>query len=151
MEMELEGKKKEREELEKVWVGERERLDRVKELKKKLEDAKQELAVALRLGDFEKASQLRFATLPDLEGRLPKEREGQGEEGIGEGGMLHERVTSDDIARVVAKATGIPVTNLLKGERDKLVHVRPPFSSPPPIHTELGLGNRWKIRLGREW
>lgn len=37
--------------------------------------------------------------------------------------MLHDRVTSNDIARVVAKATGIPVTNLLKGERDKLVHV----------------------------
>ena len=38
--------------------------------------------------------------------------------------MLHERVTSNDISRVVAKATGIPVQNLLKGERDKLVHVR---------------------------
>ena len=78
MEMELEGKKREREELEKVWVGERERLDRVKELKKRLEDAKQELAVALRLGDYEKAPQLRFATLLDLRGRLPKE--GAGEE-----------------------------------------------------------------------
>ena len=38
--------------------------------------------------------------------------------------MLHDRVTSNDISRVVAKATGIPVQNLLKGERDKLVHVR---------------------------
>jgi len=38
--------------------------------------------------------------------------------------MLHERVTSNDIARVVAKATGIPVQNLMKGERDRLVHVR---------------------------
>ena len=37
--------------------------------------------------------------------------------------MLHDRVTSNDIARVVAKATGIPVQNLLKGEKDKLVHV----------------------------
>jgi ATP-dependent Clp protease ATP-binding subunit ClpB len=37
--------------------------------------------------------------------------------------MLHDRVTSNDIARVVAKATGIPVQNLMKGERDKLVHV----------------------------
>jgi ATP-dependent Clp protease ATP-binding subunit ClpB len=38
--------------------------------------------------------------------------------------MLHDRVTSNDISRVVARATGIPVQNLLKGERDKLVHVR---------------------------
>jgi ATP-dependent Clp protease ATP-binding subunit ClpB len=42
-------------------------------------------------------------------------------------GMLHDRVTSNDIARVVAKMTGIPVQNLLKGERDKLVHVCYPF------------------------
>ena len=47
-------------------------------------------------------------------------------EGMEEGTipMLHERVTSDDVARVVAKATGIPVQSLLKGEKEKLVHVR---------------------------
>ena len=126
--MELEEKKREREESEKVWLEERDKLDRVKNVKKGLEEAKHELNVALRMGDYEKASQLRFATIPELQGRLPKE--GVAEEREREedklGGMLHERVTSDDIARVVAKATGIPVTNLLKGERDKLVHVRAP-------------------------
>ena len=126
--MELEEKKREREELEKVWLEERDKLDRVKNVKKGLEEAKHELNVALRMGDYEKASQLRFATIPELQGRLPKE--GVAEEREREedklGGMLHERVTSDDIARVVAKATGIPVTDLLKGERDKLVHVRAP-------------------------
>ena len=126
--MELEEKKREREELEKVWLEERDKLDRVKNVKKGLEEAKHELNVALRMGDYEKASQLRFATIPELQGRLPKEGVAEERERKEDklGGMLHERVTSDDIARVVAKATGIPVTNLLKGERDKLVHVRAP-------------------------
>jgi len=85
------------------------------------------LEVAQRLGQYEKASQLRFATIPDLQRQLPntdeiKNKEMEDQEKLG--GMLHDRVTSNDIARVVAKTTGIPVTNLLKGERDKLVHVR---------------------------
>ena len=105
---------------------ERDRLNRTKELKKRLEEAKHQLEVAQRQGEYEKASQLRFATIPDLERQLPSESETKNRELEDEGklgGMLHDRVTSDDIARVVAKATGIPVTNLLKGERDKLVHV----------------------------
>ena len=48
---------------------------------------------------------------------------GEGEDAEGPLAMLHDRVTSADIARVVAKATGIPVQSLLKGEREKLVHV----------------------------
>ena len=56
--------------------------------------------------------------------RKAGERErGEGEEAEGPLAMLHDRVTSADIARVVAKATGIPVQSLLKGEREKLVHV----------------------------
>lgn len=108
-----------------AWA-ERSRLNHTKDIKKRLEEAKHELEVAQRLGDYEKASQLRFASIPDLQRQLPKETERQNKALEEEGklsGMLHDRVTSDDISRVVAKATGIPVTNLLKGERDKLVHV----------------------------
>lgn len=88
-----------------------------------MEDAKHELEVAQRQGQFEKASQLRFGTIPDLERQLPTEAETRDEEVETPLAMLHDRVTSNDIARVVAKATGIPVQNLLKGEREKLVHV----------------------------
>ena len=104
---------------------ERGRLERVKDAKKKLEDAKYELEVAQRQGQYEKASRLRFATIPELERQLPKEREHTAEEDAEEGplAMLHDRVTSSDISRVVAKATGIPVQSLLRGEREKLVHV----------------------------
>jgi len=105
--------------------SERARLDRIKDLKKRLEDAKHELEVAQRQGQFEKASQLRFGTIPDLERQLPADGETRDEEVESPLAMLHDRVTSNDIARVVAKATGIPVQNLLKGEREKLVHVIP--------------------------
>ena len=67
---------------------------------------------------------LRFATIPDLERQLPPESESEAME-ESPMAMLHDRVTSNDISRVVARATGIPVQleNLFKGERDKLVHV----------------------------
>ncbi len=96
--------------------AERERLQRNKERKRRLEEAKHKLEVAQRRGDYEAASRLRYATIPELEREIPKE-------GICPGAMLGERVTSDDIARVVARATGIPVQSLLKGERERLIHV----------------------------
>ena len=101
---------------------ERDRLEKIKENKKKLEEAKYRLEVAQRQGQFEVASRLRYSTIPELEKQLPtnKETEEKEESPLA---MLHDRVTSNDIARVVAKATGIPVQNLMKGERDKLVHV----------------------------
>jgi len=97
--------------------AERARLDRIKDTKLRLEKAKHELDVAQRHGNYERASQLRFSTMPDLERQLPKESEfaKDGEEPEGPLAMVHERVTSNDIARVVAKATGIPVQNLMKG------------------------------------
>jgi ATP-dependent Clp protease ATP-binding subunit ClpB len=110
-----------------LFIGdltERARLNRIKDLKKRLEDAKHELEVAQRQGQYERASQLRFGVIPDLEHQLPKDDELKGNDVESPLAMLHDRVTSNDISRVVAKATGIPVQNLLRGEREKLVHVR---------------------------
>ncbi|KAN0088354.1 P-loop containing nucleoside triphosphate hydrolase protein [Tylopilus felleus] len=119
----LRSKREEAQELTAIWQNERARLDRVKDLKKRLEDAKHELEVAQRQGQYERASQLRFGIIPDLERQLPKDGELKEENAEGPLAMLHERVTSNDISRVVAKATGIPVQNLLRGEREKLVHM----------------------------
>lgn len=124
---ELDKKRAEAEELTKIWKDERARLEKIKELKKSLEDAKYQLEVAQRQGQFELASKLRYATIPELERQLPKVEEKADEEAPL--AMMHDRVTSSDISRVVAKATGIPVSNLLKGERDKLVHVSPYYPS----------------------
>ncbi|KAI0765609.1 P-loop containing nucleoside triphosphate hydrolase protein [Trametes elegans] len=123
----LKEKRELAEQLTQVWQAERARLERIKELKQQLEDAKRELEIAQRQGQYERASRLRFATIPELERQLPAEgageRGGESEEAAGPLSMLHDRVTSADIARVVAKATGIPVQSLLKGEREKLVHM----------------------------
>ncbi|KAI5987742.1 P-loop containing nucleoside triphosphate hydrolase protein [Pisolithus orientalis] len=123
LESDLQRKKGEAEELTAIWQNERARLDRIKDLKKRLEDAKHELEVAQRQGQYERASQLRFGIIPDLEHQLPKDGEPREVDEESPLAMLHDRVTSNDIARVVAKATGIPVQNLLKGEREKLVHM----------------------------
>lgn len=123
VEKDLEHKREEAERLTSIWKAERERLDKVKNLKERLEEAKHELEVAQRQGQYDRASQLRYATIPDLERQLPREDESNGDDNESPLSMLHDRVTSNDIARVVAKATGIPVQNLLKGERDKLVHM----------------------------
>ena len=107
-----------------MWQAERARLERIKDTKERLEDAKRELEIAQRQGNFERASRLRYATIPELERQLPAEGEREGADDVESPlAMLHDRVTSADIARVVAKATGIPVQSLLKGEREKLVHV----------------------------
>nr|VWO97027.1 ATP-dependent Clp proteinase (ATP-dependent Clp proteinase Aec27 ATP-binding chain, with chaperone activity) (Aec27) (Putative ATP-dependent Clp protease) (Type VI secretion system ATPase TssH) [Ganoderma boninense] len=126
VEAELRAKRDEAAALTTVWQAERARLEGIKAVKERLEEAKRELEIAQRQGQYELASRLRFATIPELERQLP----GEGERGVGEGedaegplAMLHDRVTSADIARVVAKATGIPVQSLLKGEREKLVHM----------------------------
>ncbi|KAI0290572.1 P-loop containing nucleoside triphosphate hydrolase protein [Russula brevipes] len=116
LEQTLERTRKEAATLEERWQAERERLQRNKERKRRLEEAKHKLEVAQRKGDYEAASRLRYATIPELELEIPAE-------GNGAGAMLSERVTSDDIARVVARATGIPVQSLLKGERERLVHM----------------------------
>ena len=103
-------------------------MNKIKDIKKRLAEAKHQLEVAQREGQYELASRLRFATIPDLERQLPSESESEAME-ESPMAMLHDRVTSNDISRVVARATGIPVQNLLKGERDKLVHVQLNFSS----------------------
>ncbi|KAG7449576.1 P-loop containing nucleoside triphosphate hydrolase protein [Guyanagaster necrorhizus] len=124
VEADLAAKREEASRLTSIWKTERARLDRIKDLKERLENAKHQLEVAQRQGQYELASRLRFSTIPELERQLPDESaerpDGESESPLA---MLHDRVTSNDIARVVAKATGIPVQSLLKGERDKLVHM----------------------------
>ncbi|KAF8159220.1 hsp78-like protein [Crassisporium funariophilum] len=122
VEEELSVKKGEASALTELWKAERARLEKIKDTKKRLEEAKHQLDVAQRQGQYELASRLRFSTIPDLEKQLPTESDTEAHE-ESPLAMLHDRVTSNDISRVVAKATGIPVQNLLKGERDKLVHM----------------------------
>ncbi|KAG8975817.1 chaperone ATPase hsp78 [Tulasnella sp. 425] len=106
-----------------TWQAERARIHELREVKRKLEESKYELEVAQRQGEYEKASRLRYQTIPELESKLSKESSAEHAEEDAAQNLLHDRVTAADIGRVVSKATGIPVQNLLKGEREKLLHM----------------------------
>lgn len=103
------------------WEKEREDLQELKNIKENLEKARLELEQAQREGNFAKAGELRYSEIPALEERLPKEDEATG--GRSTDSLLHDSVTADDIASVVAKSTGIPISKLMRGESEKLIHM----------------------------
>ncbi|KAL2212426.1 P-loop containing nucleoside triphosphate hydrolase protein [Sarocladium strictum] len=107
-------------ELNKRWEKERAEIDSVKQLQEDLDKAKFELEQAQREGNYARASELRFSTIPALEHRLPTEQEAAKS---GEDTLVHDSVTPDDIANVVSRITGIPVTKLTSGHIEKLVHM----------------------------
>lgn len=103
------------------WEKERAELDAVKTIQEDLDKAKFELEQAQRQGNFAKASELRFGTIPSLEQKLPKE--GDSVHPKDEDTLVHDSVTADDIATVVSRITGIPVSKLTSGHIEKLVHL----------------------------
>ncbi|WWC90634.1 uncharacterized protein L201_005570 [Kwoniella dendrophila CBS 6074] len=127
VENELESKKLEQKKLNDLWREERERVSEIKGIKEQIEQANIDLENAQRNGEFEKASKLRFSTIPSLQNKLPK-IQNQLDKEISSSSeefdmSVKDKVTSEDIAIVVAKSTGIPVPNLLKGEKEKLIHM----------------------------
>lgn len=102
----------------KVWEKERAELEDIKNTKEELEKARLELERYRREGNFEKASELQYATIPHLEGKLPKDEDRSSRKSL-----LHDAVDSEDISRVVSKATGIPTTKLMSRDIEKLIHM----------------------------
>ncbi|KAF1995854.1 P-loop containing nucleoside triphosphate hydrolase protein [Amniculicola lignicola CBS 123094] len=121
----LEGNLKKKQEevkgLMEKWEKERAELQELKNIKETLEKARLELEQAQREGNFAKAGELRYSRIPELEQKLPKEEESM--PGKGPDSLLHDSVTADDIAGVVARTTGIPVSKLMRGESEKLIHM----------------------------
>ena len=102
-----------------TWKEQKESIDAVKEIKSEIDGIKIEMEKAERTYDFEKLSQLKYGKLPELERRL-KEAEQKSQE---ETSMLKEEVTEEEIAEVVSKWTGIPVTKLVETEREKILRM----------------------------
>lgn len=102
--------------LEDKWIKEKTALDHINNLKNKLENAKAKLELYQLSGDFNKAGELQYSIIPNLEKEL-KDNESIKKDNP----LLREDVTSEDIARVVSKWTGIPVTRLLATEKEKLL------------------------------
>jgi len=101
------------------WQSEKESIDRVQALKERLEQAHREIERAEREADLQRAAELRYGEIPELEREL-----GAAEERTDSGaGFFKEEVDDQDIAEVVAKWTGIPVSKLLEGETQKLIHM----------------------------
>jgi ATP-dependent Clp protease ATP-binding subunit ClpB len=101
------------------WAQEKERLARVAAIKARIEAAQQEEARAERAADLARAAELRYGVLPPLREELAQaEAESQSRHAL-----IRQEVGADDIAQIVARWTGIPVTRLLESEREKLIHL----------------------------
>jgi ATP-dependent Clp protease ATP-binding subunit ClpB len=107
--------------LEARWARERMGLNRVGELKKRLDEAVTERDRAMREADYARASKLEYETIKTLERDLAEAE--QAEAAPDEPRMVNEQVTEEDIAQVIAAWTGIPVGRLLQGETEKLLHL----------------------------
>ncbi len=109
-------------ELEEVWKKEKALLEGASKAKEELEQAKLELDAARRSGDLQKMSELQYGRIPELEKQVASANEAE-TTGTQEFTLLRNKVTEDEIAEVVSKWTGVPVTKMLEGEREKLLRM----------------------------
>lgn len=121
LEEELAELKKANEELTARWDSEKAAIAKVREVKREIDEVKQEMETAERDYNLNKLAELKYGRLPDLEKKLAELETGKAG-GDGEV-LLKEEVDEDDISKVVSTWTGIPVQRLVEGERDKLVHL----------------------------
>jgi len=117
LEKDLDGLEKESATLTGRWQAEKDKIHGAQELKEKLDGARLELETAQREGQFERAGELAYGIIPDLEKQLVEA------ENASEERMLNEEVRDSDIASVVSRWTGIPVDKMLEGEREKLLQM----------------------------
>ncbi len=122
LEKELADLKAEQDRLQAQWQEEKQSVQRVGELKEQLEQARQQLDQFQRAGDLNRAAELKYGKIPDLERQL-KTLEVAHTLQDGKQRMIQEEVTEQDIADVVSRWTGIPVSKLLEGEIQKLLHL----------------------------
>ncbi|PZU07519.1 ATP-dependent chaperone ClpB [Sphingomonas sp.] len=99
------------------WQAEKDKLNAETKVKEQLDQARMALDQAQRAGDFTKAGELSYGIIPGLEKQLAEAQ------GASATAMVREEVTSEDIASVVARWTGVPVERMLEGERDKLIRM----------------------------
>ncbi|MGQ8868756.1 ATP-dependent chaperone ClpB [Myroides sp. TSA_177.3] len=120
--LEVANLKEERNEIFAKWQSEKEVVDRVQTCKQEIETFKLEAEKAEREGDYGKVAELRYGKIKQAQEELEK-AQAQLEENQKGHSLIKEEVTSDDIAEVVAKWTGVPVTKMLQSEREKLLHL----------------------------
>jgi ATP-dependent Clp protease ATP-binding subunit ClpB len=122
IEAELAGLREESAGLKAHWQAEKEAIGRIQTVKEQIDTAKTEAERTERIGDLQKAAELRYGRIPEAERQLAAENERLAELQR-DVRMLKEEVEEEDVAEVVAKWTGIPVSRLLEGEVEKLIHM----------------------------
>ncbi len=122
LEEELANLEEERNSMTAHWQQEKERIDRIRELKARIEETRADAERAERDADLQRAAELRYGTLVQLDRELETENAALAELQR-DRKFLNEEVTEEDVAEVVSKWTGIPVSKLMEGEMQKLVHL----------------------------
>lgn len=105
------------------WQSEKEIISAVRQIKKEIEETKQEIEKAERDYDLNRMAELKYGRLNDLERRLKNAEERLAGNRKESNALLKEEVDADDIAKMVSRWTGIPVTKLMEGEKEKLIHL----------------------------
>jgi len=119
LETEIDKLEREFSDLEEIWKSEKAALTGVTKVKEQIEQAKLELEAAHRQQDFAKLSEIQYGRLPELEKQLKAAQDAE-KQGFK---LLQDKVTADEIAEVVSRWTGIPVSKMLEGEREKLLRM----------------------------
>ncbi len=119
LEQDIAGIEKEFADLDQIWKSEKASLQGTAQIKSDLEQARLDMESARRSGDLAKMSELQYGTIPQLERQLAA----AGESGAPVKQLLRNKVTDEEIAEVVSKWTGVPVSKMLEGERDKLLRM----------------------------
>ncbi|MFZ7282111.1 ATP-dependent chaperone ClpB [Avibacterium avium] len=119
LEKELAEKEREYAELEEVWKSEKAALSGTQHIKAELENARTQMEQARRVGDLNKMSELQYGRIPELEKQLAQAESAEGKEMH----LLRYRVTDEEIAEVLSRATGIPVSRMMEGEKEKLLRM----------------------------
>ncbi|WP_026526368.1 ATP-dependent chaperone ClpB [Butyrivibrio sp. VCD2006] len=102
------------------WTNEKEAVNRLAILREEIEKANNEFSIAQRRGDFEKASELQYGKIPELKKQLEIEEQKVTSKDIS---LVHEKVSDEEIARIISRWTGIPVAKLTESERNKTLHL----------------------------
>ncbi len=121
IEEEITKLEKEYADLEEIWKAEKAQVQGSAHIKEAIEKIKFEMEEATRKGDWQKVSELQYGKLPQLEAQLKQASSAEASAGSGKHRMLRTEVGADEIAEVVSRATGIPVSKMMTGEREKLL------------------------------
>jgi ATP-dependent Clp protease ATP-binding subunit ClpB len=107
--------------LEEIWKAEKAQVQGAQHIKEELEKLKVEMEAAKRKGDWQRVSELQYGRIPQLESQLKKAETGESSQQKHK--LLRTQVGTEEIAEVVSRATGIPVSKMMQGEREKLLHM----------------------------